>query len=94
MLRAGPGDPKVDKNLCSALSFICSVCLKALSDIQIAVKMVKSSEDGDENPLDRQYRSLCCKLQPLDSSCHEYTVGFHPSQPDWGCFHIILRFFP
>uniref|UniRef100_A0A674PR55 Poly [ADP-ribose] polymerase n=1 Tax=Takifugu rubripes TaxID=31033 RepID=A0A674PR55_TAKRU len=48
--------------------------LEALSDIQIAVKMVKSNEDGDENPLDRQYRSLHCSLQPLDSSSHEYRV--------------------
>lgn len=49
--------------------------LKALSDIQIAVKMVKSSEDGDEHPLDRQYHSLQCKLQPLDSSNNEYKVS-------------------
>ncbi|XP_023280201.1 poly [ADP-ribose] polymerase 2 isoform X2 [Seriola lalandi dorsalis] len=48
--------------------------LEALSDIQIAVKMVQSSEDGDEHPLDRQYRSLQCKLNPLDSSTHEYQV--------------------
>lgn len=49
--------------------------LKALSDIQIAVKMVKSSEDSDEHPLDRQYHSLRCKLQPLDSSNNEYKVS-------------------
>uniref|UniRef100_A0A3Q3BTU5 Poly [ADP-ribose] polymerase n=1 Tax=Haplochromis burtoni TaxID=8153 RepID=A0A3Q3BTU5_HAPBU len=48
--------------------------LEALSDIQIAVKMVKSSEDSDEHPLDRQYHSLRCKLQPLDSSNNEYKV--------------------
>ncbi|XP_038573369.1 poly [ADP-ribose] polymerase 2 isoform X1 [Micropterus salmoides] len=48
--------------------------LEALSDIQIAVKMVQSSEDSDEHPLDRQYSSLQCKLEPLDSSCHEYKV--------------------
>uniref|UniRef100_A0A3Q4HF67 Poly [ADP-ribose] polymerase n=1 Tax=Neolamprologus brichardi TaxID=32507 RepID=A0A3Q4HF67_NEOBR len=48
--------------------------LEALSDIQIAVKMVKSSEDSDEHPLDRQYHSLQCKLQPLDSSNNEYKV--------------------
>ncbi|KAM3866166.1 poly [ADP-ribose] polymerase 2 [Diretmus argenteus] len=48
--------------------------LEALSDIQIAVKMAQSSEDGDEHPLDRQYCSLHCQLQPLDSSSHEYTV--------------------
>lgn len=48
--------------------------LEALSDIQIAVKMVQSSENDDENPVDRQYRSLQCKLQPLDPSSHEFTV--------------------
>ncbi|XP_034412076.1 poly [ADP-ribose] polymerase 2 isoform X2 [Cyclopterus lumpus] len=48
--------------------------LEALSDIQIAVKMVQSSKDGDEHPLDRQYSSLHCQMQPLDSSSHEYTV--------------------
>ncbi|XP_049888598.1 poly [ADP-ribose] polymerase 2 [Epinephelus moara] len=48
--------------------------LEALSDIQIAVKMVQSSENNDEHPLDRQYSSLKCQLQPLDSSSNEYTV--------------------
>ncbi|XP_035489725.1 poly [ADP-ribose] polymerase 2 [Scophthalmus maximus] len=48
--------------------------LEALSDIQIAVKMVQSSEGSDEHPLDRQYCSLQCKLQPLDSGSHEYKV--------------------
>ncbi|XP_033838942.1 poly [ADP-ribose] polymerase 2 [Periophthalmus magnuspinnatus] len=48
--------------------------LEALSDIHIAVTMVQSSEDGDEHPLDRQYRSLCCALQPLDHNAHEYQV--------------------
>ncbi|XP_068460471.1 poly [ADP-ribose] polymerase 2 isoform X2 [Clinocottus analis] len=48
--------------------------LEALSDIQIAVKMVQSSENGDEHPLDRQYCSLHCQMQSLDSSSHEYTV--------------------
>ncbi|XP_034558442.1 poly [ADP-ribose] polymerase 2 isoform X2 [Notolabrus celidotus] len=48
--------------------------LEALSDIQIAVKMVQSSENSDEHPLDRQYQSLKCQLQPLESSCEEYKV--------------------
>ncbi|XP_019748466.1 poly [ADP-ribose] polymerase 2 isoform X2 [Hippocampus comes] len=49
--------------------------LEALSDIQIAVKMVESSSDGDnEHPLDRHYRSLNCKLDPLDPLCEEYKV--------------------
>lgn len=48
--------------------------LEALSDIQIAVKMVQSSTSGDEHPLDRQYQSLHCQLQPLDTSSNEYQV--------------------
>ncbi|KAK7944998.1 hypothetical protein WMY93_000726 [Mugilogobius chulae] len=48
--------------------------LEALSDIQIAVKMVQSSADSDENPLDRQYKSLRCALQPLDPNTHEFQV--------------------
>lgn len=65
-------------SLWSILYLYISFCLlsfyQALSDIQIAVKMVQSSEDSDEHPLDRQYSSLQCKLEPLDSSCHEYKV--------------------
>uniref|UniRef100_A0A3Q3JKB7 Poly [ADP-ribose] polymerase n=1 Tax=Monopterus albus TaxID=43700 RepID=A0A3Q3JKB7_MONAL len=48
--------------------------LEALSDIRIVVKMVQSGEDSDEHPLDRQYRSLQCKLQPLDPSSNEFKV--------------------
>uniref|UniRef100_A0A672I8S4 Poly [ADP-ribose] polymerase n=1 Tax=Salarias fasciatus TaxID=181472 RepID=A0A672I8S4_SALFA len=48
--------------------------LEALSDIQIAVKMVQSSEDGDEHPADKQYQALRCKLQPLDSSSSEFKM--------------------
>ncbi|XP_053739044.1 poly [ADP-ribose] polymerase 2 isoform X2 [Synchiropus splendidus] len=48
--------------------------LEALSDIQIAVKMVQSGKDDGEHPLDQQYRALRCQLDPLDSSSHEYQV--------------------
>ncbi|XP_051943359.1 poly [ADP-ribose] polymerase 2 isoform X2 [Hippocampus zosterae] len=48
--------------------------LEALSDIQIAVKMVESSSDGDEHPLDRHYHTLNCKLDPLDPLGEEYKV--------------------
>ncbi|XP_051984440.1 poly [ADP-ribose] polymerase 2 isoform X2 [Xyrauchen texanus] len=48
--------------------------LEALSDIQIAVKMVQFSVQSDEHPLDRQYRSLKCGLQPLDSDSNEYKI--------------------
>lgn len=48
--------------------------LEALSDIQIAVKMVQSSVQSDEHPLDRHYRSLQCRMEPLDSHSNEYKV--------------------
>ncbi|KAK2900729.1 hypothetical protein QQF64_015276 [Cirrhinus molitorella] len=48
--------------------------LEALSDIQIAVKMVQSSVQNDEHPLDRQYCSLQCQLQPVNSNSNEYKV--------------------
>ncbi|KAJ8272577.1 hypothetical protein GJAV_G00090860 [Gymnothorax javanicus] len=48
--------------------------LEALSDIQIAVKMAQMDGDSLEHPLDRQYHSLHCQLQPLDSSSNEYKV--------------------
>ncbi|XP_057184241.1 poly [ADP-ribose] polymerase 2 isoform X3 [Triplophysa rosa] len=48
--------------------------LEALSDIQIAVKMVQSSIQSDEHPLDRQYHSLKCQLEPLDSDSNDYKV--------------------
>lgn len=46
--------------------------LEALSDIQIAVKMVQSSKDSEEHPLDQQYKSLCCGLQPLEPSGEDF----------------------
>nr|XP_015195173.1 PREDICTED: poly [ADP-ribose] polymerase 2 [Lepisosteus oculatus] len=48
--------------------------LEALSDIQIAVKMVQSSASGDEHPLDRQYHTLCCELEPMEPSSQEYQL--------------------
>ncbi|XP_077581070.1 poly [ADP-ribose] polymerase 2 [Stigmatopora nigra] len=49
--------------------------LEALSDIQIAVKMVESSsKNHDEHPLNHYYTSLKCQLEPLDPLCHEYNV--------------------
>ncbi|XP_018613580.1 poly [ADP-ribose] polymerase 2 isoform X1 [Scleropages formosus] len=48
--------------------------LEALSDIQIAVKMVQSSVESLEHPLDRQYKSLRCMLEPLPRNSHEYKV--------------------
>ncbi|RVE60960.1 hypothetical protein OJAV_G00166110 [Oryzias javanicus] len=48
--------------------------LEALSDIQIAVKMVQSGADSDEHPLDRHYHSLKCNLLPLDATSSEFKV--------------------
>ncbi|XP_061775538.1 poly [ADP-ribose] polymerase 2 isoform X2 [Nerophis ophidion] len=48
--------------------------LEALRDIQIAVKMVQSSDNGDEHPLDRHYKSLNCQLNPVDPVSQEYKV--------------------
>ncbi|XP_042562084.1 poly [ADP-ribose] polymerase 2 isoform X2 [Clupea harengus] len=48
--------------------------LEALSDIQIAVKMVQSSTNSEEHPLDIQYRSLGCQMQPLPADGHEFQV--------------------
>ncbi|XP_076829790.1 poly [ADP-ribose] polymerase 2 [Brachyhypopomus gauderio] len=48
--------------------------LEALSDIRIAVKMAESSYQSDEHPLDSQYRSLQCQLQPLASDSHEFQL--------------------
>ncbi|XP_036374761.1 poly [ADP-ribose] polymerase 2 isoform X2 [Megalops cyprinoides] len=48
--------------------------LEALSDIQIAVKMAESDADSVEHPLDRQYGSLRCRLQPLAPDSQQYKV--------------------
>ncbi|XP_026876693.2 poly [ADP-ribose] polymerase 2 [Electrophorus electricus] len=48
--------------------------LEALSDIRIAVKIAESSSQSDEHPLDRQYCSLKCQLQPLASDSHEFQL--------------------
>ncbi|XP_051778258.1 poly [ADP-ribose] polymerase 2 [Erpetoichthys calabaricus] len=48
--------------------------LQALSDIEYAIKMVKSSLDSSENPLDIQYQSLKCSLEPLDHNSKEFKI--------------------
>lgn len=65
-------------------NMLCFV-LQALSDIQIAMKVVHSTGESDEHPLDTQYRSLHCKLQPLDSSSDEFKVcvALHITD-EWG----------
>ncbi|XP_041092813.1 poly [ADP-ribose] polymerase 2 [Polyodon spathula] len=48
--------------------------LEALSDIEIVIKMVNSSLDSTEHPLDRQYSSLHCELTPLEHSTQEFQI--------------------
>ncbi|MGH0146969.1 UNVERIFIED_CONTAM: hypothetical protein FKN15_009380 [Acipenser sinensis] len=48
--------------------------LEALSDIEIVIKMVKSSLDSTEHPLDKQYSSLHCELSPLEHSTQEFQI--------------------
>ncbi|XP_067837774.1 poly [ADP-ribose] polymerase 2, partial [Heptranchias perlo] len=48
--------------------------LEALSEIEIAIKVVESELGSAENPLDRQYRSLHCSLQPLEHTASEFKV--------------------
>lgn len=48
--------------------------LEALGDIQIAVKMVQSCINNEDHPLDRQYHSLNCQLQPLPTDSQEFQV--------------------
>ena len=45
--------------------------VEALGDIEVAMKLLKSSggEDGDEvHPIDRHYQQLKCQITPLDPS--------------------------
>ena len=60
---------------------------QALSDIQIAVKMVQSSTNSEEHPLDIQYRSLGCQMQPLPADGHEFQVN---SYTPLHCFSLSL----
>ncbi|XP_006012127.1 poly [ADP-ribose] polymerase 2 isoform X2 [Latimeria chalumnae] len=48
--------------------------LEALSDIEIAIKVVKSEQKSSEHPLDRQYHSLHCSLTPLEHSSQQFKV--------------------
>ncbi|XP_062916245.1 poly [ADP-ribose] polymerase 2 isoform X1 [Mobula hypostoma] len=48
--------------------------LEALSDIEVAIGVVKKDQNSTENPLDRHYHSLQCSLQPLDHSSHQFQV--------------------
>ncbi|XP_059499871.1 poly [ADP-ribose] polymerase 2 [Stegostoma tigrinum] len=48
--------------------------LEALSDIEIAIKLVGSNMESTENPLDRHYHSLQCDLQPLDHATAEFKL--------------------
>ncbi|XP_041376216.1 poly [ADP-ribose] polymerase 2-like [Gigantopelta aegis] len=47
--------------------------LEALGDIEIAIKILKKG-DMSENPVDRHYHSLECKLEPLDHTDSEFKL--------------------
>ncbi len=40
--------------------------LDALSQIEIAMSIIKSEAGGDQNPVDHQYSALKCDIKPLD----------------------------
>uniref|UniRef100_A0A6P8SJS6 Poly [ADP-ribose] polymerase n=1 Tax=Geotrypetes seraphini TaxID=260995 RepID=A0A6P8SJS6_GEOSA len=48
--------------------------LETLSDIEIAVKLVKSELSNPEHHLDQNYRKLGCSLQALEHSSSEFRV--------------------
>ncbi|XP_066483001.1 poly [ADP-ribose] polymerase 2 [Tiliqua scincoides] len=48
--------------------------LEALSEICIAIKLVRSEQPDLEHPLDRSYRSLGCELQPLEKNSPDFQV--------------------
>ena len=47
--------------------------LEALSDIEIAIKVLKMG-DMSENPIDRHYHALNCDLEPVDKSTAEFKL--------------------
>ncbi|ELU14708.1 hypothetical protein CAPTEDRAFT_122874 [Capitella teleta] len=47
--------------------------LEALSDIQVAMKIIKES-NVEENPVDTHYNSLKCKMNPLPKSSQDYKM--------------------
>ncbi|XP_043914187.1 poly [ADP-ribose] polymerase 2 isoform X2 [Protopterus annectens] len=48
--------------------------LETLSDIQIAIKMVKSELETAEHPVDRHYNMLHCALTPVEKTSPEFQV--------------------
>ncbi|XP_060082322.1 poly [ADP-ribose] polymerase 2-like isoform X2 [Ylistrum balloti] len=47
--------------------------LEALSDIEIAIKTLKMG-DRSENPVDRHYHSLKCKMEPMDHNGDDFKM--------------------
>ncbi|XP_077169093.1 poly [ADP-ribose] polymerase 2 isoform X2 [Paroedura picta] len=48
--------------------------LEALGEIRIAIKLVRSEQLALEHPLDRTYRGLNCRLQPLERQAPDFQV--------------------
>ena len=49
--------------------------LEALADIEIAMKIIARGGAGDANPVDGQYESLNCGLEPLDQKHADFNVS-------------------
>ena len=57
--------------------------LEALSDIQVALTVLKSERNEDEHPIDQQYHSLKCEMKPIDKTSETFKV----------CIHLCSSFF-
>lgn len=51
------------------------VCIQALSEICVAIKLVRQEQPDLEHPLDRSYHSLGCELHPLESNSPDFQVS-------------------
>ena len=68
-------DFKRNKYSTCTTEFFISNNFQALSDIEIAIKVLKKG-DMSENPIDRHYHALNCDLEPVDKSTSEFKVRF------------------
>eukprot|EP00057_Strongylocentrotus_purpuratus_P027635 XP_011682109.1 PREDICTED: poly [ADP-ribose] polymerase 2 [Strongylocentrotus purpuratus] len=51
--------------------------LEALSDIQVALTVLKSEKNEDEHPIDQQYHALKCQMKPIDKTSETFKVCIH-----------------
>lgn len=68
--------------------------LEALTDIEVAIRTLKSETDDDCNPLDRHYAAMKCDLKPISSESEEFKVLFSDDFPfDFKFYRAIFLFF-